>query len=78
MTDQICYSAKYNDEEYEYRHVILPKAIAKKVVKDKLMTEAEWRAIGVQQSRGWVHYMVHKPEPHVLLFRRKLEAATQA
>lgn len=34
------------------------------------MTETEWRSIGVQQSRGWIHYMIHKPEPHILLFRR--------
>lgn len=30
----------------------------------------EWRSLGVQQSRGWVHYELHKPEPHILLFRR--------
>lgn len=36
------------------------------------MTETEWRNLGVQQSPGWVHYMVHAPEPHVLLFRRPL------
>ncbi len=29
----------------------------------------EWRAIGVQQSRGWVHYAIHRPEPHIMLFR---------
>ncbi|KAL6449164.1 hypothetical protein ACFW04_000685 [Cataglyphis niger] len=34
------------------------------------MTETEWRNLGVQQSPGWVHYMMHGPEPHVLLFRR--------
>lgn len=34
------------------------------------MTETEWRNLGVQQSPGWVHYMMHTPEPHVLLFRR--------
>ena len=28
--------------------------------------------MGVQQSRGWEHYAVHKPEPHILLFRRLL------
>jgi hypothetical protein len=22
-------------------------------------------------SRGWVHYGNHKPEPHILLFRRE-------
>ena len=26
----------------------------------------------MQQSRGWEHYAVHKPEPHILLFRRLL------
>ena len=31
---------------------------------------AEWRALGVHQSRGWVHYAVHRPEPHILLMRR--------
>jgi len=24
------------------------------------------------QSQGWVHYMAHEPEPHILLFRRPL------
>jgi cyclin-dependent kinase regulatory subunit CKS1 len=36
------------------------------------MAEAEWRNIGVQQSRGWQHYAHHRPEPHILLFRRPL------
>ena len=36
------------------RHVMLPKTLAKLVPKTHLMTESEWRAIGVQQSRGWV------------------------
>ena len=44
-----------------YRHVILPKDIAKLVPTSHLMTEAEWRAIGVQQSQGWEHYMIHNP-----------------
>lgn len=39
------------------------------------MTETEWRNLGVQQSPGWVHYMLHAPEPHVLLFRRPSTAA---
>ena len=29
----------------------------------------EWRALGVQQSRGWVHYAIHRPEPHIMLYR---------
>lgn len=53
------------------RHVILPPDIAKHVPKNRLLHENEWRAIGVQQSRGWVHYAIHRPEPHILLFRRE-------
>ncbi|XP_069697757.1 cyclin-dependent kinases regulatory subunit [Periplaneta americana] len=68
--DQIQYSEKYYDDKYEYRHVILPPDIARHVPKSHLMTETEWRNLGVQQSPGWVHYMMHTPEPHVLLFRR--------
>lgn len=36
------------------------------------MTETEWRNLGVVQSHGWEHYMIHTPEPHVLLFKREL------
>ena len=70
--DEIEYSEKYNDELFEYRHVQLPKNIYKAMPKGRLLSEQEWRALGVQQSRGWVHYEIHKPEPHILLFRRPL------
>jgi cyclin-dependent kinase regulatory subunit CKS1 len=70
--DEIEYSEKYCDSLYEYRHVILPKDLFKKITKGKLLSENEWRALGVQQSRGWSHYDIHKPEPHILLFRRPL------
>ena len=63
---------RYFDENYEYRHVILPKPIAKYLPSDRLLSETEWRELGVRQSPGWVHYMIHGPEPHVMLFRRKL------
>ncbi|XP_023322455.1 cyclin-dependent kinases regulatory subunit 1-like [Eurytemora carolleeae] len=68
----IYYSDKYTDDKFEYRHVMLPKDVAKLVPTTHLMSEAEWRGIGVQQSQGWIHYMFHKPEPHILLFRRPL------
>ena len=64
------YSDKYADECYEFRHVILPKHIYKQIPRGQLLTEMQWRSLGVQQSRGWQHYEVHKPEPHILLFRR--------
>jgi cyclin-dependent kinase regulatory subunit CKS1 len=72
---EIEYSDKYADAHFEYRHVILPKETAKLLPQGKamrLLHEDEWRALGVQQSRGWVHYEMHKPEPHILLFRRPL------
>ncbi|KAJ8267801.1 hypothetical protein COCON_G00129730 [Conger conger] len=69
---QIYYSDKYDDAKFEYRHVMLPKDIARRVPKTHLMSETEWRNLGVQQSQGWVHYMIHDPEPHILLFRRPL------
>ncbi|XP_034247184.1 cyclin-dependent kinases regulatory subunit 2 [Thrips palmi] len=68
----IYYSEKYNDDHFEYRHVVLPKGMLSKISTTHLMSEEEWRRIGVQQSRGWIHYMIHNPEPHVLLFKRPL------
>ena len=42
------------------RHVILPKELAKSLPRSRLLTETEWRGIGVQQSRGWQHYAIHR------------------
>ncbi|XP_023228148.1 cyclin-dependent kinases regulatory subunit 2-like [Centruroides sculpturatus] len=69
----IYYSDKYYDDKYEYRHVMLPKELAQLVPKTHLMSEEEWRKLGVQQSLGWIHYMIHEPEPHILLFRRPIQ-----
>lgn len=41
------------------RHVILPLEIARWLPHHGLMTEEECRALGVSQSVGWQHYMVH-------------------
>lgn len=43
----------------QFRHVILPKEMQRSLP-DRLLTETEWRQLGVQQSRGWVHYAIHK------------------
>ena len=67
---RIVYSDRYADDDFEYRHVILPNELARTLPKTSMLTESEWRNIGVQQSPGWVHYMLHLPEPHILLFRR--------
>lgn len=73
----IQYSEKYEDDNYVYRHVILPPDMSLSVPKTHLLTETEWRNLGVQQSPGWQHYMLHSPEPHVLLFRRPMEKNNQ-
>jgi cyclin-dependent kinase regulatory subunit CKS1 len=31
-----------------------------KPASNKLLSEAEWRGLGVQQSRGWQHYEIHR------------------
>ncbi|PCH37703.1 CKS-domain-containing protein [Wolfiporia cocos MD-104 SS10] len=79
--EKIHYSDRYSDDEYEYRHVILPKPLFKMIPKSlfnpdksgtlRLLTEDEWRGIGITQSLGWEHFEVHAPEPHILLFRRR-------
>lgn len=69
----IHYSERYRDDVWEYRHVRLPRPY-ESMLPHRLMSEDEWRAIGVQQSPGWEHYLVHRPEPWVLLFRRPIEA----
>ncbi|EPS63441.1 cyclin-dependent kinases regulatory subunit [Genlisea aurea] len=74
---QIDYSEKYFDDTYEYRHVVLPKDVAKLLPRGRLLSESEWRQIGVQQSRGWIHYAIHNSEPHILLFRRPLNYQQQ-
>uniref|UniRef100_A0A7S2TJX5 Cyclin-dependent kinases regulatory subunit n=1 Tax=Lotharella oceanica TaxID=641309 RepID=A0A7S2TJX5_9EUKA len=67
----ITYSTKYQDATYEYRHVVLPSQLTA-IVPRHLLAEHEWRSLGLQQSRGWIHYGFYAPEPNVLLFRRKL------
>jgi cyclin-dependent kinase regulatory subunit CKS1 len=84
--DRIHYSDRYSDDHYEYRHVILPKPLLKLIDRSlfqakgdvlRLLSEDEWRGIGITQSLGWEHYEVHAPEPHVLLFRRLKNPSAQ-
>ncbi|KAH3902930.1 probable Cyclin-dependent kinases regulatory subunit [Saccharomycodes ludwigii] len=79
--ESIHYSPRYSDDTHEYRHVMLPKAMLKVIPSDyfngetgtlRLLTEDEWRGLGITQSLGWVHYECHAPEPHILLFKRPI------
>jgi hypothetical protein len=60
---------RYQDDEYEYRHVQLPKQMLKAIPKDyfdgvrgtlKLLWEEEWRALGITQ----VGYTARQREPY--------------
>lgn len=53
--DEIEYSDKYVDSHYEYRHVILPKEIYKKLPKGRLLGETVSQStilIGMERHRG--------------------------
>ena len=43
----VYYSEKYYDDRYEYRHVILSRDSVDHIPKGKLLTEDEWRDLGV-------------------------------
>ena len=64
---QVKYSPKYSDDLYDYCHVILPRTVYERMPTGRLLTENEWKSLGIQ---SWEHYFIHEPEPHVLLFRR--------
>lgn len=64
----IDYSDKYSDDHYEYRHVTLPRELAKYIPKDywdpatralRLLADEEWRGIGITQSMGWEQCVNH-------------------
>ena len=48
------------------RHVVIPQKYVSIIPKHHLMTETEWRNVGIQQSPGWVHYLFHAPGRIVL------------
>jgi cyclin-dependent kinase regulatory subunit CKS1 len=67
-----CYSKKYYDDCFEYRHVTGPSEIGKMILEKGTLSEEQWRALGVSMSKGWVNYTAYKLEPHVMLFRRPI------
>ena len=74
---EITYSPIYPDGTYDYRHVTLTQHASKEAWElthhgKRLLTDPQWRSLGVVQSRGWEHYEIHLREPHILLFRRLL------
>lgn len=67
---------RYHDDEYEYRHVQLPKLMLKAIPKEyhdsakgtlKLLWEEEWRAMGMTQVRGiLLFFFSHRGSPTLL------------
>ncbi|KAH0479830.1 MAG: hypothetical protein KVP17_001796 [Porospora cf. gigantea B] len=75
---EITYSDRLFDEKFEYRWVVLTREAANRAQSKmsrrtgNLLLERDWRESGITMSAGWMHFMIHPPETHVLLFRRPL------
>ncbi|KAL5966176.1 Cyclin-dependent kinase regulatory subunit [Taenia solium] len=76
--ENIRYSQRYYDDVYEYRLAHLPRHLAKRVPRYRLMSESEWRALGIHLPGNWEHYSIYPPEPHVILLRRPLPNASSS
>ncbi|CAK0896948.1 unnamed protein product, partial [Prorocentrum cordatum] len=76
--DEIEYSEKYMDDKFEYRHVMLPKAVAKDMYKltngKRLLEEDPTSGVGWECSRAGAGRTTRSTArtPHILLFRRLL------
>jgi len=69
---QIEYSSKYRDAVYEFRQVVLPPVLARRVPRALLLEECRWRELGIQQGHGWEHCETRQPGA-TMVFRRRLE-----
>jgi hypothetical protein len=45
--NEVFYSDMYEDEHYEYRHVIITKPMFEEMVKNRLLTTEEWFELGI-------------------------------
>jgi hypothetical protein len=74
----IVYSKRHCDDAgvYEYRTVLVPRDVWRRINGRSLLSEPEWRACGLRMSRGWEHYGYFGPDRMTLLFRRRLVADT--
>ena len=67
----IKYSSSFTAVDYEYSSVILPKNKLKYLT-GKVLSGEEMKKIGISLTSDWENYMIHTPEPHVLLIRKKI------
>ena len=68
---EIDYGDYYQDDVYEYKNIALPRDLFERKPKG-LLSEDQWRQLGIKQTQGWEHWACFRPEPHVLMFRRPL------
>lgn len=70
------YSERYYTTTHEYRHVMCKRESTAHVIKGRRLKEVEWRAMGIQMSRGWEHYLSFEPVDAgctvMLAFRRPI------
>jgi len=71
------YSEIYSDERYDYIHVLIPRAKAKKLFPNpmRLLTKGECfdvLALNIElpQPGEWTHYLLSPRDKYLLLFRR--------
>lgn len=69
--NEIKYTERFKTNDYEYTHVILPKSYLQRI-SNQVMSENEWRSLGISLGTAWENFMIFKPERHVILFRRKI------
>lgn len=73
----IYYSPRLRDDlGVEFRYIILPDSHAPK--SRKLMTEAEWRGMGIIMSRGWQHVGFFKNSKTLIFSRPFVPDACQS
>lgn len=63
---------KFKDKVYEYWSIILTKEHNSKLSDTKLLSYSDMVNLGLNIEKDWEHYMIHPPERHVILLRRKI------
>ena len=61
-----------NYQKEEERFVQIPEDLSRVVSRTNLMSEEEWRNLGIQGSPGWYHHRM-TGNPKMLRFRRRIQ-----
>lgn len=73
VKDDMWYISIASDDVFEYRSVEVPFELLDGIQDggpNRNYTEAEWRSIGITQSRGWENYFRSFTELNIFMFRR--------